>query len=205
MKCKKCNNDFTPQKGLKSYCSLSCRNSRTWSEEDKKKKSISAKNSLKVKQANKEKAKNIDWDSISNKLSNLYKDKIMNEKFENLSFERLRKRVIYEQDEKCNNCGVSEWFGKKLSLELDHIDGDNSNNNRKNLEALCPNCHSITDTWRGRNKKNTGVKKVVDETLYKALIKNEWNMRQSLLEVGLAAKGGNYNRCHKLKRLHFDT
>jgi DNA-directed RNA polymerase subunit M/transcription elongation factor TFIIS len=52
MKCKKCGNDFLPSKGLVSYCSLQCRNSRTWSEEDKKKKSDSAKSSEKVKIAN---------------------------------------------------------------------------------------------------------------------------------------------------------
>jgi hypothetical protein len=52
MKCKKCTNEFEPKKGLKSYCSLHCRNSREWSDEDKLKKSLSAKNSDKVKSAN---------------------------------------------------------------------------------------------------------------------------------------------------------
>jgi len=39
------------------------------------------------------------------------------------------------------------------ALELDHIDGNNKNNTLKNLRWLCPNCHSMTSTWRGRNKK----------------------------------------------------
>lgn len=52
-KCKKCNNEFEPSKGLVNYCSLECRNSRIWSEEDKLKKSNSAKNSEKIKIANK--------------------------------------------------------------------------------------------------------------------------------------------------------
>lgn len=52
-KCKKCDNEFEPSKGLISYCSLECRNSRVWSEEDKIKKSNSAKNSEKMKIANK--------------------------------------------------------------------------------------------------------------------------------------------------------
>ena len=51
--CKKCGSEFQPQKGLISYCSLECRNSRSWSESDKLKKSISAKKSNKVKEANK--------------------------------------------------------------------------------------------------------------------------------------------------------
>jgi hypothetical protein len=52
MKCKKCEKFFEPSKGLKNYCSLICRNSRTWNETDKLKKSLSAKNSTKVKEAN---------------------------------------------------------------------------------------------------------------------------------------------------------
>lgn len=52
MECKKCGKKFLPTKGLVSYCSLQCRNSRNWSDEDKKKKSDSAKISEKVKKAN---------------------------------------------------------------------------------------------------------------------------------------------------------
>jgi endogenous inhibitor of DNA gyrase (YacG/DUF329 family) len=52
-KCKKCENQFEPKKGLISYCSLACRNSRTWSEADKNKKSDIAKKSDKIKLANK--------------------------------------------------------------------------------------------------------------------------------------------------------
>ena len=83
-------------------------------------------------------------------------------------------------------------------MELEHKDGNHFNNVRDNLEMICPNCHSQTSTWRGRNKTNK-KNKISDEELFNSLLKNEWNMRQSLLDVGLAAKGGNYNRCHKLK------
>lgn len=54
----------------------------------------------------------------------------------------------------CNECGINEWRGNKLTLELDHIDGNNKNNTRNNFRLLCLNCHSCTLTWRGRNKKN---------------------------------------------------
>ena len=47
-KCKKCGKDFIPQKGLKQYCSLKCRNSRNFTEESRKLKSKSALNSLKI-------------------------------------------------------------------------------------------------------------------------------------------------------------
>jgi hypothetical protein len=116
----------------------------------------------------------------------------MSEDFSSLSFDRQRKRVILEQDGKCNTCGISEWQGRPLSLEIDHKDGNHENNNRENLEALCPNCHSLTDTWRGRNKQNKRFS-VSDEIIVEAFIETG-NIRQCLLKCGLAAKGANYGR-----------
>lgn len=56
-------------------------------------------------------------------------------------------------DYKCVNCGCDgHWQGGEISLEIDHIDGDNSNNELTNLRYLCPNCHALTDTYRGKNK-----------------------------------------------------
>jgi Zn finger protein HypA/HybF involved in hydrogenase expression len=56
------------------------------------------------------------------------------------------------KEHKCEECGLNEWNNKPLSLELDHTDGIRSNNKIENLKLLCPNCHSQTPTWRGRNK-----------------------------------------------------
>jgi 5-methylcytosine-specific restriction endonuclease McrA len=144
----------------------------------------------------------IDIDKIKKIKENrtkLFNDKILNAEFSTLSYERLRKRIILEQNNKCNKCGLSKWLDVPLPLELEHIDGNHHNNSRENLEALCPNCHALTPTWRGRNK-TTNKKKISDDTLLEALIRNNFNFRQSLIFVGLAPKGGNYKRCHKLKK-----
>lgn len=54
---------------------------------------------------------------------------------------------------KCNICQLSEWLDLPITLELDHIDGDNNNNNLDNLRLLCPNCHSQTETFRSKKRK----------------------------------------------------
>ena len=67
----------------------------------------------------------------------------------------MRKRLISEgiKEHKCECCGLSEWLGEPIPLELDHIDGDHYNNTYKNLKILCPNCHAKTPTYRGKNKR----------------------------------------------------
>lgn len=195
--CKKCGKEFIPQKGLLNYCSLKCRNSRTWSEGDKKKKSLSAKSSKKVKEVLKKlKTKEV-IAKVTETKRKKYEQELLSYDFKTLSFERLKKRVAIEQEGKCNKCQNSEWMGQKITLELEHKDGNNKNNSRENLESLCPNCHSLTETWRGRNKKTKRLK-ISDENLLQAIINNDFNFRKALIEVGLSAKGGNYKRCHAL-------
>ncbi len=55
---------------------------------------------------------------------------------------------------KCSICNISEWNNKKLVLELEHKDGHSDNNELENLCLICPNCHSQTPTYKGKNKGN---------------------------------------------------
>jgi 5-methylcytosine-specific restriction endonuclease McrA len=74
---------------------------------------------------------------------------------EQLSRKLRRKKVIEEQG---LICGQGEkWQGRNLALQLDHIDGNSRNNQRENLRALCPNCHSQTITWGNPLKKDKFV------------------------------------------------
>ena len=68
---------------------------------------------------------------------------------------KLKKRLIKDgiKENKCEICGINEWNGKSLSIQLDHIDGDSHNHKLENLKMICPNCHSQTETYCGRNKK----------------------------------------------------
>lgn len=62
-----------------------------------------------------------------------------------------RKKLL---DEVCIGCGITEWRGKPITLELHHKDGNPANNVLENVEFLCPNCHSQTDNHRGKNRGN---------------------------------------------------
>ena len=66
----------------------------------------------------------------------------------------IRKRIIKDNliSYECGECGIKEWKGKKLSLHLDHINGMSNDHRLENLRFLCPNCHSLTDTYTGKNK-----------------------------------------------------
>lgn len=68
---------------------------------------------------------------------------------------RLKKRLIRKGllTEKCYECEITEWNGKPLTIQLDHINGVNNDHRLENLRMLCPNCHSQTPTFVGRHNK----------------------------------------------------
>jgi hypothetical protein len=126
------------------------------------------------------------------------KNLIENVNFEDWPREYIIEYLYGEQDGTCRRCENTHWQGELITLELEHIDGNNRNNKRENVEMLCPNCHSLTDTWRGRNKSCRGNRgRVSDEELLEAL-EGSSSIRQGLIKVGLSPKGGNYLRCKNL-------
>jgi len=72
---------------------------------------------------------------------------IQNSSYTNTS--SLKRKLLFKKLLKytCYACGIVEWQGKRLSLQLDHINGINTDNRIENLRLLCPNCHSLTSTF----------------------------------------------------------
>lgn len=68
----------------------------------------------------------------------------------------IRRYLFEKYQNKCAECGWSQRnpYTNKITLEIEHIDGHYDNNKPENLTLLCPNCHSLTKTYRGANKGN---------------------------------------------------
>ena len=68
--------------------------------------------------------------------------------------DRIRNYLFKKYNNRCAQCGWGEInpYTKKIPLEVEHIDGDYKNNSPENLTLLCPNCHSLTSTYRGANR-----------------------------------------------------
>lgn len=105
------------------------------------------------------------------------------------------KAITALRGHKCENCGLTKWLDKPIPLEVHHIDGNELNSELSNLLLLCPNCHALTENYRGRNINKD--RNISDEEFVDALNKST-SIRQALILVGLTPKGGNYIRANKL-------
>jgi hypothetical protein len=72
---------------------------------------------------------------------------------------RLRRRLIKDGvlKRRCSGCKLDSWLDQPIPLELDHVDGNHMNNALDNLRLLCPNCHALTSTFRGKNKRSASA------------------------------------------------
>jgi len=95
-------------------------------------------------------------------------DDILSGKIQYRNSDRLKKRLLDEsiKERKCECCSNDMWLNKPIKLELHHKDGNNTNNKLENLEILCPNCHSLTDTFR-KGKSALSEKREVEYRKFK--------------------------------------
>ena len=84
--------------------------------------------------------------------SEIYTSELSNK---SISSHRLKNKLIRDgvKEDRCEICGITEWIGKKLTLQLHHKDGNHYNNRLDNLQILCPNCHSLQETNCIKNLK----------------------------------------------------
>ena len=66
---------------------------------------------------------------------------------------KIRIKLLREgyKEAKCESCGLTTWLNQEIPLEVHHKDGNRYNNTIENFELLCPNCHALTDSYRGKN------------------------------------------------------
>lgn len=119
----------------------------------------------------------------TNKLNNVKKEDILKE---NCKHQRivLRRYIIKNNliPYKCAICGCTEWQGKTLSLELDHINGINNDNRLENLRFLCPNCHSQTSTYGSRNQQLNSSEYDISDDLRK-MVEEKYDEVKSVKKV----------------------
>lgn len=200
MICEKCGKEHNGNYGSGRFCSLKCSKSFSTS---LNRQEISAKLSGKVKtggknfssEADNRRRKYSKEDREKSRVAFAEKkyNEYLNTSFDDLSLKLKKRRVIEEQGGVCLWCGNNHWLSQTLVLELDHIDGNNTNHNRNNLRALCPNCHSLTPTFRKSRKS-----KVTNQQIVEALSIYP-NDRQVLINLNLTPKGANYERLRNLK------
>lgn len=98
----------------------------------------------------------------------------------------------------CHECELTEWRGKELSLELEHINGKSKDNRIENLKLLCPNCHSQTPTFRGKNVNKFRSDPIHSDEQILNVFSKCGNIRKTLMYLDMAPSGGNYTRIKKL-------
>lgn len=89
---------------------------------------------------------------------------------------------------KCEQCGITEWNGKYIRLEVHHIDGNHSNNKPENLMLLCPNCHSQTKNYRNRGTTRWLTKEQVIDLIINELPKYHGDIKEMLSYVKVKNK-----------------
>ena len=146
MKCIKCNKEHDGSFGSGKYCSKSCANSRVRTDEVKKKISEGI---LKSQWWN---SKDFTYNSNPDKIEKTKETWKAKRNYESAHVSSVKAWIKEDRGHKCEECGIEDWNGKRLPMEIDHIDGDVTNNIPTNLKVLCPNCHSQNPTWRRKKK-----------------------------------------------------
>lgn len=166
-KCIHCNNDFISFiSEERKYCSQSCsakENNKLYVKRQKTESNVEVKNLNKqiknclncgceINDSTKTYCNQICFHE--NRKKNIFN--LIDNNNTTLNSRQYKKYLIEKYGNKCMECGWGEKNPKSntIPIELEHIDGNGSNNTLSNLKLLCPNCHSLTPTYKGANKGN---------------------------------------------------
>ncbi len=153
--CLNCGNEFTNIDKRRKFCSGKC--SAIYNNKLRNKKEISycvhCGNELNNRQKN---YCSIDCQTEYNrniKIQKWLNGEIEGRRGENGTAIWIKSYLIKERGEKCEECGWDKVnpTSNNIPIELEHIDGDHTNNKIENLKLLCPSCHSLTPTYKGAN------------------------------------------------------
>lgn len=149
--CLECGEDFVPKDKAQKFCSQSC--SATHNNKDRPKKTYICETCGKespVSHRHSNKFCSIECSS-KGRINKTIERFNLGEVSERPTIRKILSKL---RGYRCECCGIGSWQGKKLTLQVDHIDGNAGNNMPENLRLICPNCHSQTDSFSGGNKGN---------------------------------------------------
>lgn len=106
----------------------------------------------------------------------------------------LLPQLLQLRGRQCECCKLTTWLDQPINLQVHHIDGDKTNNCLDNLQLLCLNCHSYTDTFGIRNHNQP----TISEEEFVNALQTSTSIRQALLNLNLSDAGGNYKRARQL-------
>lgn len=121
---------------------------------------------------------------------------IFNGKHPSYGANKLRQRLISEgfKPHTCEKCGLSEWLGQPIPIELHHIDGNPHNHSLNNLQILCNNCHTLTDNYRGKGRTIP----LIEDDIIK-MIPMSYTASDCVRKLGKRPQKHYLSKVHKLK------
>lgn len=159
MKCENCTDEHDGTFASGRFCGIRC--SRAFSTKQKRKsinRKISKALTGRISGSNEWSADAIN--AFRERHHHRKQKRIFELSWEEVPKNHYRKRLLFEQKSSCAICkSLPTWCDQPLTFQMDHIDGNRSNDSRENLRLICPNCHSQTSTFGHRNVSEDGKKR----------------------------------------------